>query len=161
MLIQQIQLGLLFLIRIFNMKLCNILDYNIINNIINKTNCIIPITVLYTFLKTESIKIFINSKETSCIIFVPVDEYKYNLHLYTTERRKLKELKSFIYKTGYWMFNNTSATCLINFVKESRKDLILLMPYLHTTKVGILKNSNDGENEIMYCAFKEDYPYGS
>lgn len=89
-------------------------------------------------------------KEGSAMIYEPMDNGRYNMHIYNTNRGD-KDLVKWCTDTGKWMFENTEAKNLINFVKKDRKDLRMFMIYIGSKKVcGI-------GDETLYTYSRESY----
>ena len=55
-----------------------------------------------------------------------------------------------------WIFDNTDAVVLMNFVPEKNKPLKMLMAHIGSECMGNIKGSGaDGRDEIMYCYYKD------
>ena len=135
---------------------CTFKDYGELLEILNNPSLEVKGTLMST-LRNPDCYIFTDEKYNICIMYLPIDSYKYNVHLYRKNKTSGCELKEFIYSTGYWMFQNTQATVLMNFVDERRRDLKMLMGAIGSTKISTIKQGGGKGDQTLYCAFKGDF----
>ena len=108
-------------------------------------------------IQSPDVFIYMNASEDAMILFLPLDRYKYNTHIYTLESGRGRKLKSFIHEAGYKMFNETMCTVLMNFVEEDNRGLQLFMGAIGSTRVGTIPKSSEQGDTVLYCAYKEDW----
>lgn len=101
--------------------------------------------------------IYLSDNEDALILFLPLDRYKYNTHIYSLPSARGFKLKRFIQEAGIKMFNETMCTTLMNFVEEDNRGLQLFMGAIGSKRVGTIKNSSEAGNTVLYCAYKEDF----
>jgi len=88
-------------------------------------------------------------KKDTAMVYNPMDNGRYNMHIYNRARGD-KGLRNWCIRTGSWVFDNTEAKNLINFVKKDRRDLRFFMASLGSTKVGSVGD------ELIYNISRED-----
>lgn len=84
-------------------------------------------------------------KYTMC--FEKMGNGRYQMHIYSKEEYRGKELKQWAIECGYCMFETTDAKELVNFVSRDRKDLRMLMASIGSRKVGVMPSG-----DIMYVS---------
>ncbi len=90
-----------------------------------------------------------NKKETA-ILYVPEDNGRYQVHIYNNESGD-HLLSEWCKETGAWLFDNTNASVVINYVKKDRMDLRFFM-----VSIGSKKRCIVGE-DILYTFDRDAY----
>ena len=92
---------------------------------------------------------FLSDTEESVMVFMPMDNYRYDMHIYNKAKGD-KKLIDWCITVGTHMLEETPAMTLINFVKEDRRDLRMFMASIGCKKVAKIRD------EIMYVTEYED-----
>jgi len=92
-------------------------------------------------------------KDGTAMSYQIMDNNRFNMHIYNRARGD-KRLVEWCRATGIWMFENTDAKNLMNFVKMGRRDLRFFMVSIGSKKIGKIGD------EILYNYSREDYIRG-
>ncbi len=129
-------------------------DYGIIRDILLREE--VSDVGLMRMLNNPLVYIFIEDTENIVCFCMPISNRKYDIHLHRKYRCKGNIIYQMLWDMKEWMFNNTEAVSLINFVKENNRALKLLMGSLGSKRITIIPNSSDdNQNEVMYMYNKE------
>jgi len=88
-------------------------------------------------------------KVGTAMVYDPMDNGRFNMHIYNKSRGD-RRLRDWCIRTGSWIFDNTEAKNLINFVKIERRDLRFFMASIGSVKVGQVGD------ELIYNISRED-----
>ncbi len=88
-------------------------------------------------------------KRDTAMLYEPMDNGRYNMHIYNRAKGD-KALRNWCISTGSYIFEETDAMNLMNFVKEDRRDLRFFMAAIGSTLIGKIGN------ELIYNISRED-----
>jgi hypothetical protein len=111
---------------------------------------------LMAWLSSPICHIFLDDDKNICMLFIPITLTKFDCHLHRKSRVKSKVMLEFMGSCVDWMFDNTDAIVLMNFVPIENRPLRLFMGHVGSVCMGTMKNTGRyGKDEVLYCYYKD------
>jgi len=88
-------------------------------------------------------------KDGTAMLYEIREHSRYDMHIYNTAKGG-KDLRDWCIRTGDWIFENTDAETLTNYVLDTRKDLKMFMRMLGINRIAKVNT------EVLYMCTRED-----
>ena len=108
-------------------------------------------------INTPSVYIYMTNEKDALVVYLPLDNYKYNTHIYSLKSARGRKLKEFLIDSGLKMFNETRCTTILSFVDDVNTRLQLFLGAIGASRVGRIKNSSSYGDTILYSFYKEEW----